>query len=327
MFYLSLLAANITRLAIKILNRSSGTSFIGLLVLKMCPNFLTHCSKYVKKDIITVTGTNGKTTTAGIIAQILKTNNQKIAHNDKGANMLSGIVNILATKIKPFKRFDYFVLESDEAYLSKLYNFINSNYLVVTNLFRDQLDRYGELDTTAKFIQSAIDKNQNLQLILNADDPIVVNFKNNKKPILYGFDHVEYMEKNQTSNAPSEIFYCSHCSKPLKYEKRFYAQQGHYYCDCGYKRPDVDYSADVKIYSSYSELDIKHKDQYYRFHVNSIGLYNAYNVLAAISMSIELGVDSDSIQSGLDTYKTAFGRAEKFEMNEKNVLPSVNLPV
>ena len=144
MFYLSLLAANITRLAIKILNRSSGTSFIGLLVLKMCPNFLTHCSKYVKKDIITVTGTNGKTTTAGIIAQILKTNNQKIAHNDKGANMLSGIVNILATKIKPFKRFDYFVLESDEAYLSKLYNFINSNYLVVTNLFRDQLDRYGE---------------------------------------------------------------------------------------------------------------------------------------------------------------------------------------
>ena len=163
-FYLSLIIAKLVYLAIKLRHKSSGTSFVGMLTLKICPDFLTHCSKYIKKDVTTITGTNGKSTTSGIMAHILETNNQKVIHNLEGANMLTGIANVFALGIRPFKRYDYAVIESDEAYLTKLYDYMKSNYLVVTNLFRDQLDRYGELNTTAEFIKSAIDKNPDLKL-------------------------------------------------------------------------------------------------------------------------------------------------------------------
>lgn len=157
-FYLSLIIARCAYLGIKLLNKSSGTSFVGMVVLKICPDFLKHCSKYIKKRIVTITGTNGKSTTSGLIAHILETANQKVVHNLKGANMLTGVANVFALSVEPFKRFDYAVIESDEAYLTKLYDYMKSDYLVVTNLFRDQLDRYGELNTTAGFIKNAIDK-------------------------------------------------------------------------------------------------------------------------------------------------------------------------
>ena len=144
-FYLSLITARCVYTGIKLLNRSSGTSFVGMIVLKICPDFLTHCSKYIKKRIVTITGTNGKSTTSGLIAHILETAHQNVIHNLKGANMLTGVANVFALSVSPLKRFDYAVIESDEAYLSKLYDFMKSDYLVVTNLFRDQLDRYGEL--------------------------------------------------------------------------------------------------------------------------------------------------------------------------------------
>ena len=139
-FYTSLLIARSAYVAIKLLNKSSGTSFIGMLALKICPDFLTHCAKYIKNEIITVSGTNGKTTTSGLIAHILEVANQSVIHNLKGANMLTGVANVFALNVRPFKKFDYAVIESDEAYLNKLYDFIKSDYLVVTNLFRDQLD-------------------------------------------------------------------------------------------------------------------------------------------------------------------------------------------
>ena len=138
-FYLSLITARCVYTGIKLLNRSSGTSFVGMVVLKICPDFLTHCSKYIKKRIVTITGTNGKSTTSGLIAHILETAHQNVIHNLKGANMLTGVANVFALSVSPLKRFDYAVIESDEAYLTKLYDYLKSDYLVVTNLFRDQL--------------------------------------------------------------------------------------------------------------------------------------------------------------------------------------------
>ena len=116
--------ARLVALVIKLVGRTSGTSFVGLLTLKLNPDFLNFCSKYIKGDKISITGTNGKTTTAGLVSHILETNNKKIIHNAQGANMLTGIANIFATTIVPTKRYDNCVLESDEAYLSKLYDFM-----------------------------------------------------------------------------------------------------------------------------------------------------------------------------------------------------------
>lgn len=318
-FYLSLLAAKIISFLVVTLNKSSGTSFVGLVVLKICPKFLSFCSKYVKKDIITITGTNGKTTTAGLISSIL-CEDQKVVHNEKGANMLTGIANVLALAIRPFKRFDYYVLESDEAYLTKLYDYLPSNYLLVTNLFRDQLDRYGELDTTAKKIQDAINKNPNIKLVLNADDPMVTNLGDGREKIFFGFDKVEIISNSIASHAPAEAVNCPVCKETLKYADRYFAQQGHYYCDCGYRRPQCNYSGDVKIYEDYSTIKVYTLKGDYEFNIGLIGLYNAYNALAAIAMALEIGYTQEKIQTAFNSYQSIFGRAEKMALKGHQAL-------
>ncbi len=313
--FLILIIARIMAFGIKTLGKSSGTSLVGMIVLKLQPNFLKQVSEYIKTTI-TVTGTNGKTTTSGILSHLIALNNNTIINNSKGANMLTGIANTFALSLSPFKKYDFAVLESDEAYLTKLYDNISADYLVVTNLFRDQLDRYGELSTTAKKIQNAIDKNNNLQLILNADDPLVVSFKTSNKrktPIFYGFNKIEYVNKNIVSKAPMENITCPLCGRELEYETRFYAQQGHYYCQCGYKRPECKYNADVKIYDTKSEITLTVNKQLYTFNVPLIGLYNAYNALAAIAVAFETGVTD--IQGALNTYRAEFGRSEIRNIN------------
>ena len=295
--------------------------FAGILIL------LILCGCDIKKEKIAVTGTNGKTTTSGILSHILESQGNSVIHNEKGANMLTGIANTMALSIYPFKRFDYTVLESDEAYLSKLYDYLDTNYLIVTNLFRDQLDRYGELNTTAKKIQEAINKNPNIKLILNADDPIVVNFRatGDVPPIYFGFDNIEFMDKNIESKAPLELFNCSECGAVLKYSKRFYAQQGHYYCDCGYKRPECDYSANAQIYNDHSVITIKHKEKEYVLKTHLTGLYNAYNVLSASVTAIELGYEN--LQEALDTYQSVFGRCEtKIIKGHKAIIQLIKNP-
>lgn len=321
-FYTALVLARLTYLAIKLLHRSSGTSFVGMMTLKVCPDFLAHCRKYIKNNAITISGTNGKTTTSGLVAHIFEENQNSIIHNVKGANMLTGIANVFALNIKPFKRFDYAVIESDEAYLTKLYDYFKADYLLVTNLFRDQLDRYGELSTTASFIQNAIDKNKELKLILNADDPLVTNFGKGKNAIYYGFEEVEFCSEihNATSNAPTEVFNCI-CGKPLQYNKQFFAQEGHYYCaKCGFKRPEPNYKGYVKIYSDYSELKIRHNDKNFEFKINLVGLYNAYNVLGAVACAMENGIDYQTIKKAVSTYKSIFGRAERRIINGHKTL-------
>ena len=321
-FYTGLVLARLTYLAIKLLHRSSGTSFVGMMTLKVCPDFLAHCRKYIKNNAITISGTNGKTTTSGLVAHIFEENQNSIIHNVKGANMLTGIANVFALNIKPFKRFDYAVIESDEAYLTKLYDYFKADYLLVTNLFRDQLDRYGELSTTASFIQNAIDKNKELKLILNADDPLVTNFGKGKNAIYYGFEEVEFCSEihNATSNAPTEVFNCI-CGKPLQYNKQFFAQEGHYYCaKCGFKRPEPNYKGYIKIYSDYSELKIKHNDKDFEFKINLVGLYNAYNVLGAVACAMENGIDYQTIKKAVSTYKSIFGRAERRIINGHKTL-------
>jgi UDP-N-acetylmuramyl tripeptide synthase len=218
--------------------------------------------------------------------------------------------------VLPSSRYDYAVLESDEAYLNKLYDYMKADYLVVTNLFRDQLDRYGELATTASFIQKAIDKNSELKLILNADDPLVSNFGNNRKNVVYyGFEDVEYCYETEKSNAPTEVFNCI-CGKPLEYTKQFFAQQGHYSCSCGYHRPECKYKASVKVYTDYSLLTVNGQN----FTTHLVGLYNAYNALAAIVSALENNIGCDVIQKALDTYKSIFGRTEKRVINGHNTL-------
>ncbi len=319
-FYFSLIFAKALYTALKISRLSSGTSIIGMLVLKICPDFLKHCNKYIDTKI-NVTGTNGKTTTSGLVTHLLECSGKSVINNAMGANMLTGVVNAFATELNPFKLTDFSVIESDEAYLSKIYNYLDADYLIVTNLFRDQLDRYGELATTKKLIQEGIDKKPEITLLLNADDPLVASFEGKNK-VYYGMENIYYADESlKTKSATEEVFNCV-CGQPLKYEKKFFAQQGHYYCDCGYKRPEPKYKADVMLYKDYSILTINGKS----FEVPIKGLFNAYNALAAISLCLEVGIED--IENYLTSFKVAFGRSEvKYLGGKRTLIQLIKNPI
>ena len=311
-FFASLITARILKGILRITKLSGGTAIIGKLVLKICPDFLKYTNKYIETKI-NITGTNGKTTTSGLISHLIKSQGANVINNALGANMLNGVVNAIATALNPFKKYSFSVIEADEAFLEVIYKNFDADYLVVTNLFRDQLDRYGELATTKKFIQNGIDMKPNLKLILNADDPLVASFEANNK-IFYGVENVNYADGLVSiENKTEEAFNCP-CGKPLKYSKKFYAQQGHYYCDCGYSRPEVKYKANITLYKTHSKLEINGEI----FEVPLVGLFNAYNALAAISLAKELNITR--IQENLKTFKVAFGRSEVKYLNGKRTL-------
>ena len=314
-FYLSLIIAKLAYIFLKITKLSSGTYIIGLLALKISPNFLEYANDFIKTAKINITGTNGKTTTSGLLTHLIKKDNRSAINNSMGANMLNGIVNTLALEICPLKKTEYSIIETDEAFVEVVYENFDADYLLVTNLFRDQLDRYGELATTKRFIQNGIDKKPDLQLVLNADDPLVASFKYyNKEPIYYGIEEVIY--KDGLEHLPSkaeEAFTCP-CGNTLSYSKKFYAQQGHYSCKCGYKRPETKYKAVVTLYKTYSVLNINGEE----FNVPLVGLFNAYNALGAIALAKELGINH--IQENLKSFKVAFGRSEVKELNGHRTL-------
>lgn len=311
-FYLSLAVAKSAYTTLKVTKLSSGTSIIGRIVLKLCPNFLQDCNKYISTKI-NITGTNGKTTTSGLISHLITHSGASVINNAMGANMLTGVVNALSVSLNPFIKTDYSVIESDEAYLAKIYDQFEADYLVVTNLFRDQLDRYGELATTKKLIQEGIDKKPNLTLLLNADDPLVASFEGQNK-IYYGVENVYYANDSLKAKSSTEEAFNCPCGKPLKYEKKFYAQQGHYYCDCGYRRPEPKYKADITLHKDFSIIKINGQN----YEVPLVGLFNAYNALAAIALCLELGIKN--IEKSLHTFKVAFGRSEVKYLNGKRTL-------
>lgn len=312
MFYLSLLFARCAYFVLHTTGLSAGTSIIGKFVLRMNPNFLEQCNKYIGTKI-NVTGTNGKTTTSGIVSHLIEGSGKSVINNAMGANMLTGVVNAISVSLNPFKKTDYSVIESDEAYLAKIYEKFDADYLLVTNLFRDQLDRYGELETTKRLIQEGINKRPYVKLVLNADDPLVASFEGENK-IFYGVENVYYADDSlKADTSVEEAFNCP-CGKPLMYEKKFYAQQGHYFCTCGYKRPEPKYKAEISLYKDYSILKINGEN----FEVPLVGLFNAYNALGAIALCKELGIDN--IADTLPTFKVAFGRSEVKYLNGKHTL-------
>ncbi len=305
-----------------------GTSFPGKLLRKNYKNFLSDAQDYAVSDKVAITGTNGKTTTAGILAQILKEAEHSVIHNELGANMPNGITTAIALglykvlKDNPVQRVDNYVIECDEAYLETLFKEMKFDYLLVTNLFRDQLDRYGELNITKKKIQNGIEQNEDITLILNADDPTLsdIDVKLSTKPrkkIYYGIENVQFSGYDKNSNSPSEIVHCSKCALPLKYDKTFYSQLGKWYCRCGHIRPQPDIRADVKMFSDHFFLYVTYNNRFYNFKVNLTGLYNAYNTLAAIACALVNGVERRFIDRALENYKPAFGRNENIYLNKK----------
>ena len=258
-----------------------------------------------------------------MLAAILEASGLKVIYNSSGSNLSRGIAsflslnsNLLGTKVNA----DIGIFEVDEATMPEITGKISPRLIIVTNLFRDQLDRYGELNKTAEIIGSAIDKSPQSTVLLNGDDPLVADLKKFSHKIRYfGID--EPLVSKSTGAIDSKI--CLHCGHELDYEYRYFGHLGRYQCpNCGYKKPDLDYKftkLDLKVDESTALFKNNSEKEDFTIKTKLPGLYNLYNALAACAIASELGIKTFIIQTALEQVSAAFGRMETIAIGKKRL--------
>ena len=311
----TVLVCKIFIFALKLIGKKA-TSAPGKLAFRLYPDILRCFQNKVKKEIIAVMGTNGKTTTNNLLADALEKEGYKVVCNRLGANMDEGAVVAFIEKCNLFGGIDvdYACLEMDEGWAEYIFKMITPHKIAVTNLFRDQLDRYGEADTTVTFLKRAIALAPDATLILNGDDPVTCamakDFKNKK--IYFGIENKEF----EKSKAPNEGKLCPVCKNALDYDFYHFSQLGKYSCSCGFGRPELDVTAkNVTLFPDLS-FDI---ENFGRLSLNGRGKYNIYNILAVCACGVNSGVSFESLLNVAKNYKPQAGRLEKFVLSGKDV--------
>ncbi|MDP4177921.1 MAG: Mur ligase family protein [Bacillota bacterium] len=313
--FLSIAVSKVLIKSSKILFKG-GSNFPGRVALKISSNVLkTAASGY---DVILVTGTNGKTTTTSMIYNMVKDSYKNVITNATGANMLPGIVSCFTANYKWRKKDEkrYAVIEVDEANVKLVTEFISPKVITITNLFRDQLDRYGEVYTTLNKILDGINKVPDAVLVLNGDESLLGDLKLPNKTIYYGFDCAINDQSKIDINADAK--FCKKCKTPYKYNYIIYNHLGDFYCEnCGYKRPELDFYIEriTEINSNGSLLWINGNEYY----INQPGVYNIYNGLCAFSVAKTLGIKNADIFACLKSQSSSFGRQEIIDIDGKQV--------
>lgn len=312
-----LLSIIITKLIILILNiLKKGSSFPGKIALKIYPEIL----KIVSKDVetILITGTNGKTTTTALTTHIFKNVFIDCFTNSTGANMLPGIVT---TYIKNYNLFNRkikktAIIEVDEASLKHVCKYVQPKIIAVTNIFRDQLDRYGEVYTTLEHIKDGIKLCNNAKLVLNGDEPLLCSLGkiyNNK--FYFGFDNFE--NKNERS-LNVEATNCKFCGKPYEYNFVTYNHLGDFKCSkCNFKREDLSFSVSSILENKLNKSTVKIKNNIVTFNLG--GIYNIYNVLCAYSIGIISNIPDYIITDSIKSFSKVFGRQENFKIKSNSI--------
>ncbi|MFV0424534.1 MAG: MurT ligase domain-containing protein [Bacilli bacterium] len=262
-----------------------GTSIGGKIAWTLDKNILKKLAKNVE-TIIVITGTNGKTTTSNLIASCFE---EPLIHNGKGANMYFGVISAFLQGEGKVA-----VLEVDEGSVAKVFADLKVDYFVVTNFFRDQLDRYSEIDMLVDKIKSSI--SADTKLILNANDPFTMRLDNNNS-IYYG---ISKDFKGFRDFEISESKYCPKCNSLLNYETSFYLQIGHYNCKCNFKTPKIDYLA-----SSFKNSELVVNGITYKH--NLVGNYNVFNLVAAFALGNILNLN---VEAGFNKYYSNDGRMQ-----------------
>ena len=303
---------NTVRRALRLLGHG-GTNLPGKLALRICPTLPALLTRGVR--IIAVSGTNGKTTTCRMIAAGLDAAGVPYFANRSGANLRAGVTAELAANIRrgrPVKRAA--VLECDEAALRTLAGALRPEALVFTNVFRDQLDRYGEVTHTLHELEEAAKAAPEATLCLNADDSLIASLALKcENPVrFYGVGVPLPHDDTARSDAPN----CIRCGHRYEYEYHTYAHLGGFFCpDCGYRRPqpEIEVTEVQSLERESSEITVRIGEDAVPLHVPLGAAYNIYNALAAVSALHAFGVDAEAIRASMHA-AAGFGRMEHFEL-------------
>ena len=313
------IAACKTLIKIGKLMGKKGSSAPGSVAMKISPNILSDLAKQVKGDIIMVCGTNGKTTTNNLLCSLIESKGKNVVCNNVGANMIQGVACSFIAKAKLSGKLcaDYASIECDEASLRRVVKHITPTKIVVTNLFRDQLDRYGEIEMTLGLLNEAIQKVPDTLLILNADDPLSMQLGDGRNCLYYGIDE----NCNESVNEMKEGRYCMKCGSELHYNYYHYSQLGDYKCtNCGFTRPTPDYSAKNINLKDAMAFDVLYKGKRENLNLNYRGFYNIYNVLASFAAFESTGLGVENINDVFNNYKPQIGRMEPFVIGGKTII-------
>lgn len=298
-----------------------GTNAPGMVALALYPDILGEMARGVTS--IVVTGTNGKTTTSRMIEKSMQDSGMDFFSNKSGANMLSGIVAEFAANcsLSGKNKHKYALVECDEAHFKNVSKYLDAKCIVVTNVFRDQLDRYGEVTHTLNSILTSIKNSPNAVVCINADDSLSVSMKDQipNKVVFYGVESEIYKNRVQeVSDAP----YCIKCKSEYVYDYVTYGHLGGFRCPkCGYHRPEAEVAVEKVLESNAdsSKILIRFGGHAYEATVNLPGGYNIYNATAMVAAGHVMGLKDDVIIGALNSFECGFGRMEKFTVNGTDV--------
>ncbi len=314
---LSILLCKLLRAISRILHRG-GTAMPGSIAVRLCPDLLAILAREV--SVVAVTGTNGKTTCSRMIEEAFSEAGLSYFSNRSGANLMSGITTefVMNCSISGKMKKKYAVIECDEAASRTCFGPLNPKYIVVTNLFRDQLDRYGEITHTLSNIREGIRNAPNAVLCLNSDCSLTASLADCSLPnsiTWFGIDPDTGLKAVQTEL--SDASHCIHCKAEYLYDYHTYAHLGGYRCPrCGYRRHAAD-CAVIKVLSmteDFSEVDLRSPSGVHRLRINLPASYNLYNAAAAFCVSEAMGISSEICVSALSQFSCGFGRMERFPL-------------
>ena len=301
---LAVLTAKTVTFIVRSLRLGAASVLPGEIARRIQPNLLQLLSCQVKQGVILIAGTNGKTTTSLLLRTMLENKGWRVTHNATGANLENGLMTALLENTNAIGQLqaDYAILEVDENIVPKVVQPIQPRIILCLNLFRDQLDRYGEVDTISQRWGNAIASlPAETGIVANADDPTLSSLgqKLSQNVLFFGLSEPEqYLD--EIPHAVDSI-YCPSCGHPLEYKGVYLSHLGDYNCpSCGFHKGQLAINS-----NEYPQI--------------LIGLYNKYNTLAAVLAAQQLGVDEAIIRNTITNFQAAFGRAEELEVNGKHV--------
>ena len=293
-----------------------GTSLPGKVLLRLEPHAIGALAARLPNGSAVISATNGKTTTSAMVAAILERTGARLVHNRTGANMAGGVASALLQG-----RGDTGLFEVDEFWLDRVVPELKPRALLLANLFRDQLDRYGELEIIADRWAALLDRAAGTALVLNADDPAVADLGRDR-------DRVTYFGVQDTGVAlpglphATDAKHCRRCGRPYVYDAVLLGHLGHYHCPTGDSvRPEPQVAAgDVRLDGiRAARFTLTTPRGSADVAIALPGLYNVYNALGAAALALELGATLEDVTAGLGAVAPAFGRAETVSLGGREL--------
>jgi lipid II isoglutaminyl synthase (glutamine-hydrolysing) len=325
---LAVLAGKVTATTTRLLGKGGGSALPGLVALRVQPKLVQQLASQLAAGVTVVSGTNGKTTTSRLIASILTSAGLTVVRNATGSNLTRGVASALLARADPLGTLrghgsSLGLFEVDEAALPEVVDMVQPSQLLLNNLFRDQLDRYGEVATVARLWSTAITRLPAGALVIaNADDPLVaeVALGGRAKPLYFGLSSVP--EKGAVNEHASDVKTCPRCGGPIVYSLITLGHLGHYACSrCDFTRPEPTvYAENVRLRGiDGADFTLCAGGIAAPVHLPLPGLYNVYNAVAAAAASSALGIDPTTIAGALGRVTAAFGRMERLMVDGRTV--------